>query len=466
MKTVFLIRICVAATFGLVSRSGLVAQLQIQGQQHTEYSVDQQNDDRYFESWTHFVLTHENWRLGFRYEIHTPPQPFSQQTPGQGFYQRFIEYRKNNLTITAGNFYSMFGRGIVFRSYENRTLRWDTNVDGLKFVWRSKYVDVQAIGGKPRDPAGQRYPSLQGGEIKLKPTKKVMLGGSFLVTEFTDAGNLHAGSIFTQFSSKTADVYGEYARSDHPLSNRDGEAKYLAASVHVRDLNVLVEYKDYDHFDISNGVTYNNPPTAVREHLYTLLNRHQLAQNPADEKGYMIEATYPVAEGALATFNHSRITNHRGEKVYEEFYGQGEIDHPQDWQWVVGAGRQKDREARFLNFVLSSSWKFTESKSLKAVVEHQHAQVDLTDRKYYSQVGLLAFSESNDYSISLLGEHTTDQLTTRRNSIGMQFDVHFWEKYDVSVFVGSRREGKICAGGVCVQKPEFKGIEMTFLARL
>ncbi len=440
-------------------------QLQIAGSQQLEYSVDKKNNDRYFENWTQALLNYQSWRIGLRYEIHTPPQPFSQQKPGQGLFQRYIEYRRDGLTVTAGNYYAILGRGLVLRSYENRTLRWDTNIDGVKFDYKHRYVDVQALGGRPRDLTGRRYESLQGGDLRLKPWKSWHVGGTYLVTDLAGRGTMQAGSGYSQLTFKPVTVYAEIARREHPDSRRDGWAKYAAATVFIEDLSVALEGKDYDQFDLTEGVTYNNPPSVVREHLYTLLNRHQLVVNANDERGFLIEAIYPVLETGIATANYSYTENHGGRKLYQEIYGQFEWDYPEHWQWVWAGGRQEDLEARYLNAVVSASWQFTESNALKAVVEHQHARVKLTDRQFYSQIGLLSFSRAKRFTVALIGEHTTDHQSKQKNWFGVQTDVQFWEKYDVTVFAGSRREGKICAGGVCVQKPEFEGVELALLAK-
>lgn len=440
-------------------------QWQFQGQQHTEYAVDRQKDSIYFESWTHFSASYDAWRIGLRYEIHDPPQPFSAQKRESRIAQSFVEYRKNGLTITAGNFYGILGRGIVLRSYESRPLRWDTNIQGMKFDYKSKTFDVLWMGGQPRDLTGKRYESLQAGELRVKPTKSWQVGGTGLVTD-VPGGRMYVGSGLTQYHHKNFNVYAEVARKEHPINDLNGWAYYASGNVYVGDLSLSAEYKEYDQFNLSEGVTFNNPPTSVREHLYTLLNRHQLVQDANDERGYLVEATYPVLEDAVLTLEHSRIRNHDGRRLYEEVYGQWEWDFPESWQWIGAAGWQEDLEARYLNLVGSSSWKFTETKSAKLLVEHQHAKIHATDRMFVSQVVTAGYSESGKYTLSVIGEHTTDHFSEKKNWIGLQADVHFWEKFDATVFAGSRREGKICAGGVCVQKPEFKGVEITFIARL
>ena len=44
------------------------SQLKYLGNNYLEYSVDKKTDERYFEDWTEFSLSYQNWRLGIQYE--------------------------------------------------------------------------------------------------------------------------------------------------------------------------------------------------------------------------------------------------------------------------------------------------------------------------------------------------------------------------------------------------------------
>jgi len=444
----------------------LFGQFQLQGNLYTEYSVDREYKKRYFENWTDFYLKKDEWRVGFRYEIHTPPYAFSQQEPGQGIYQRFIEYKNGGFTGTVGNFYAILGRGLVLRSYENRNLRWDTNLDGLKFDFKHTYADILLLGGRMRDLTGKRYDeSIQGGEVRVKPFRQWHVGTTYMVTTLTGRGEMQTGSAFTQLNFKNVKFYTEYAMNDHPDRPKKGRAAYASGNLLIESFSLSAEVKDYRHFRLEEGLVYNNPPTVVREHLFALLNRHQLVQDANDEQGFLLEASYPVVGTGILTLNYNYTRNHDRLKLYQEMYGQFEWDYPEDWQWIWAAGREEDLEARYLNFVHSASWHFAEHDAVKVILEHQHSKIKLTDRQFYSQMVTLSYSRSPKYTISLIGERSTDQTSDKKFWGGVQADWNVYGKTDLTIFAGSRREGKICAGGVCVQKPEFKGVEVTLSAK-
>jgi len=113
-----------------------------------------------------------------------------------------------------------------------------------------------------------------------------------------------------------------------------------------------VEYKDYDQFNLtertinkdpSSELTYNNAPAVAREHLYTLMNRHQLVQNANDEKGYLVELTYSFRDAAVFTLSHSKTDNQKDLLVYQEYYGQIEWDPSYHVNIVGGVGEQNPK---------------------------------------------------------------------------------------------------------------------------
>ena len=452
----------------------LQAQIELSGNNYLEYSNDVDLDTVYFEDWTDLSLGYKNWRLGVRYEFHLPPQPYSQDSVGQGISQRFLEYKKDGLTFTIGNFYSLFGRGLVLRSFENRMLRWDTNIDGVKFEYYHDFIDFQILGGTPRDRRGRRREVLQGGTFTLKPLQMVYLGSSYVTSDLQSHGRVHWGAVHAGLNFDWGNFYAERAFKDFPDSELEGEAFYGMGNLFWGPFTALVEYKDYDQYDLTertseknppSELTYNNPPAVCREHLFTLMNRHQLVQNANDEKGYLVELTYTYQDALVLTVNHSKTENHQGLMLYHEYFGQLEWDPSYTLNFAGGAGEQKDPEARYLNLVGTAKYGFSDYYSAKMIIEHQHVTIQYNDRQFYNQMYTFSFDRSPRFTISVLGERSTDQETDKDLWLGGQLDIHFLDDFDLTIFGGARREGKVCIGGVCVFRPEFEGIELRLINR-
>jgi hypothetical protein len=450
------------------------SQIQLYGNGHLEYSLDTENDKNYFEDWTDVYLAYDKWRLGARYEFHLPPHPFSRDSIGQGLSQRFLEYRKGDLYLLIGNSYSIFGKGVVLRLFDNRALRWDSNLDGIQITYFHSKFDLQLIGGRPRDRRGQRREPLQGGSFSLSPTGKFSFGGNYLTTDLNSKGRSNWGSAFFEVNVEWGSFYGEGAFSDFPKTDPKGKALYAMGNVFYGPFTALVEYKNYDQFDLTERIavnnipsemTYNNPPAVTREHLYTLMNRHQLNQNADDEVGYLVEITYSHHDAVVVTFSHSHTQNQDNDVLYGEYYGQIDWDPNYNFDLVGGIGQQEDLEAKYLNFVGSVKWGFMSYQSLRFIFEHQHATINFNDRQFFNQALTISYDRAPNYSISFIGERSTDQEASRDFWLAGQIDINFLENFDFTIFAGRRREGKICIGGICINRPLFEGIEFRLINR-
>src|ERR1043165_656607 len=88
-----------------------------------------------------FIYERDNFSAGLRYENYTNPLLGFEDYKGNGIPYRFLDYKNNELEVTAGNFYDQFGSGLVFRTYEERSLGYDNAMDGL----RVKYNPIHGV---------------------------------------------------------------------------------------------------------------------------------------------------------------------------------------------------------------------------------------------------------------------------------------------------------------------------------
>ncbi len=467
----------------------IFAQLEYTATTQFEMAVAEKEESEFLENWTDLGFTYQNWRLGGRYEIHEPFASFAQQVNRQLLSHYYLEYRQGGFSARAGTFFSLLGRGLVLRTFENRTLRWDSNIEGAKLDYRHKRLDVQVLYGKARDTRElddnsaasnrgtetPRTPAFAAGELKLKPVRLAHFGGTYLrqVEESGDSVRFQRGSVYSELFLNNVSIYGEFARSED--IDREGEAFFLSSNISFDALSLLIEYRNYDNFSFFGG-KYNNPPTVYREHLFTLMNRAQKIQDANSEQGFMLEAAYPLLEDGYLLANVSLTDDQAGDQLYQDIYLQFDKDEFAGGEWSLAAGRQEDVAARSWNIAGSASFDISDQNSLKTTYEHQHTK-DNFDRQYYTQLLTLGLSHSPGWTLSFLGEHSTDQFEADDYELGdggiphsfwgaLQLDVNLFERFDLTVFGGSRRKGKVCIGGVCVVKPELQGVEFTLIGRL
>jgi hypothetical protein len=463
------------AIFLLIIFSLAPAQIRFSGNSHVEYSrngskdVKQQTVERrhFFDNWTEGNWEYRRWRLGLRLEMHNAPPIYApdQSVVKATLAHRFLEYHTGSFGLRVGNFYSLFGRGLTLRFYENRQLRHDDRADGVKIEYLHHRFDIKLIAGQPINRENQRQKFFQAAELKLKPFKPFQFGNTFVTMRPASQARVSWGSLFSELNVKFGSLYAEYAREDNPIAVQSGDALYLNSNLFLGAFSLMAEFKDYDRFEQFAGAFFNNPPMVAREHFYTLLNRRQLIQDADDEQGFLAEASYPIIKDGILTVNYNRTRNHRHEKKFQEYYGQFEWSTPWDWEWLGAFGRQEDPAARYLNFVNSASFKVSDFNALKIVYEHQHTKRLLNDQQFYDQAITLGFSHAPTWTVSLLGERTTEQHSPKRFWAALQLEVNFLKSCEWSLFAGSRRKGKVCVGGVCVIKPELDGIETTFTTR-
>ena len=113
---------------------------QVMGQFVIKNQMDFTNWEEYdrtiLENWTDLTYQNNFFQSGLRYEINRPPDPFIYpiDTLLKEYELTFAyaEFAYKNLTARVGNYYSMFGRGLILRTYEDRNLRVDINFLGAK----------------------------------------------------------------------------------------------------------------------------------------------------------------------------------------------------------------------------------------------------------------------------------------------------------------------------------------------
>ena len=89
---------------------------------------------------------------GVQYEAYMPPlSGFPYQLEGRRITNRYLNFKKGGIDITAGNFYEQFGSGLSFRAYEDRFLGINNSVDGIRVLIRPlKGMKLKGIYGTQR----------------------------------------------------------------------------------------------------------------------------------------------------------------------------------------------------------------------------------------------------------------------------------------------------------------------------
>ena len=439
-----------------------------------EYTYWEEYNRKIIENWTDVTYQREFVQLGMRYEINHPPDPFIFPQPDLlNEYELtfgYAEFEHKNLSARVGDYYAMFGRGLVLRTYDDRNLRVDNNIRGLKLNFSGSSYKLKALAGKMRDKYNRRDDMIYGFDGEVNPLKNVHVGGSYLLENDTNDDQRKVWSTRVFVTRDLWDIYAEIARPDW----MDDFSAYIGLNAAYSRLTLTAEYKDYHNLSFKNSrqTEYNAAPSLTRQHVFSLLNRHPHALNQNDEKGYQIELTYLPDDYREFIVNHSQTFTHNKQRIFEEFYGEihryfGDVV---DGRLAAAWNFDFTTSTKNITPIADVSYNLTDRDQIHTSYQHQHTINTIDKSEYDTELLLVEYSRSPNVSFAVVGEYTNkNQL--RNVNMDQNTWLHgivtfsFWRNQQLSVLYGSRQAGFVCVGGICRYEPEFEGLEIKLVNR-
>lgn len=472
-----------------------------------KYSNDIDTKREIFENWLNLDYTYGIFTTGIRFDIF---QPVNYSTAWKGGMSRYsdigFKYVKGeigdgaqNLEITVGNYYCLFGRGMIVKSYEDRNLREDNNLLGVKA--RAKYASLTltAITGMPLNKDGSRSDVLHAADLEYAAMKELKAG--FTIATNQKPGANASATTLTSFriqpSMSFLDAYLEYGIKQDNDINRDffnsnenviGKAFYGNLNLYTEGLSYSGEYKYYDNFGFmtSNGsVYYNTPPATRKDYTYTLLSRHTVSLDADNEQGFLNEITYQITEGTsilgaygltqtlpnTSWYKKMMKDNSDARISMKEVFGQI-IHHWNDnLTTILAFGYNEESKDSTKNFtpIVDVKYNLTGTSTVHCIFEHQQTKNRVDDEQYYSDALTLEYLKASSFSVGVLTEMLTKEPVAgnklRKVWCMAQFGYQFGEQVNMQLSVGSRQAGTICIGGICRTEPEFSGVELKLFTR-
>lgn len=465
--------------------------LQISGQNETRMALDSIKSNepgRYLQEWFDLTMTMGRFELDLGFEADVPPFPGSfSPVDTIGLLRRRARFEHDEIKITAGHFFTTLGKGLTLHSYEDRDLGWNTNIDGIHFAFTYDKIEAELFGGKMRDTDGKRYALLQGGAVRFMPGEVFYPGATAVVTQIGDHSH-YWGSLTGALYLPFGQIEAEFAAFDFGKKKSGftvknmftdwnnfltlGRAAYINGTFYTGPVTLFVEGKNYRSFALNDeALTFNAPPTATKEHIFALFSDAKPdAFKGGSEKGFLLEASGPLPNENLFTISYSNSRKEDSQDLlFDELYGQV------DWQFntlktIGGIGFQRDEAGQYFHGALHGELSL-KKVSLKGEIAHQYRKLTRNfdpARQFFYQSYELGVGYKS-FVLTGIGAATSDPDKKKSGSglytkgwFGGQLDLAIKEKHRLSFFMGTRKEGKICAGGVCVKKPELRGAELSF----
>ena len=460
---------------------------EIHATEQFEYSYHTGTDTEIAENWLDLSYVSGNLRVG---ALLNAQQPAEESSRRNELRHRFVEFRGEDFEVRAGHFYGMFGRGLLFAAYENRTIRVDTALDGVLVRGGRGPWSAAAFSGTPSD----LDLDVRGLDAAVRLHEALGLGLSALTWQGPDTpvsdGALqrdYALSGRLEAEHDRGNLYVEYAGlrrweedGSGGLSEDWGHAAYAGLTALAGDFGFSAEAMDYDRFTIldeaDGRVALNNPPSLTREHLYTLMNRQPRLRDADDERGLQGELTWAGAGPWSAVANASLVETRDGEPQFREYYAHVENERAGPFRYRAGLdwrevfSEMQDRNLEYLTVVGEVTWHADARRSWTLKLEQQHvndpgtAYGDLG--AYDQQFTTLEYAVAPHWTFAGMLE-TNDKTAEQRDFLEEEGPFPAAQISYVSeggalftLWAGQRLGGYLCAGGVCKFEPAFEGVEL------
>lgn len=458
-----------------------------------KYSYSTETEAEIVENWLDVAYTVGGFRTGLLLNHQAPSEDGNRRNE---VVHRYFEFRSGDFELRLGHFYGLFGRGLLWNSYEDRFIRVDTALDGVYARGRIGPAHVQLLSGATgttpliNDPDGllTNNVDVRGADVEFRPLAGLLLGAAGLtyrpnLLPATD-GVLRewAGTGRLGYHHDLFQLYLEYGRKSgydfdpRTLDRDEGLAFYGNLGLFLGPLSVSIERSRYERFTVlrrSDGVhPLNRPPALVREHIYTLLSRKPHEMNQDDEKGWQFEAVAGLGRDWSLLGNANRIENHAGRTVHEEVYGHLERENLGSFRLRGGFGYQDDKISAIRQTVVGdATWHAGPGMSWTAMAEHQHVRrgvLGAYDQQWFKLALDLPPRWTFDAMLETNNKHPAQfdggEIKGSRFASG-QITYTLLGGGSLNLWFGKRQAGQLCTGGVCKFEPAFSGVELYGILR-
>ena len=403
--------------------------------------------------------------------------------------KRYLKYDGKNITLTAGDFYSSFGRGnalSIVKTHESFGLenQFDDTIDGgYVNVKNNKYV-IKALTGKVFDKRTQLEDTVSGINPVVKPFSWLRLGASAVKTELElESGDeVIAGSqVEMSLLDGNLIIAHEYTSldSDFRYTNGadEGRASYLEISGQLKNVSLALEYKDLQSF----FAKYSTPP--ILEEQQQDLLADFFAIYPEDLEGTKFRVDYMLPNGTnlfgIASYFREKATRHpsyfRYNREITHYYGG--VEHSfLNGMYIYATYGVRDEEGS------GYYYQFTGETT------HGAIQIDIPLHDNFSTHLEYAFMDfhgdvlefqRNKFSAGFsIPQYVTATWNWERSNLPgelffsgqehfyyAQIDVKILRRHLARLFIGDNRGGIKCSGGVCKYIPAFSGLRVEGVIR-
>ena len=447
---------------------------------------------------------------GLRFEYLDHPLPgFEKDFKGWGVPNFWVKGRYNGIELTLGTFYEQFGMGLIFRTYEERSLGIDNSLLGARLVVRpTKGITFKALTGRQR-----RYWSLNkglvtGADVEFNINEwipalrnhgtELMIGSSWankyedpqpIFVDPTHKLNLpdfvNSWDVRASLNAGPWSIHAEYAQKsqdpsfDNGYSYEKGSAAVLSGSYANNGLSILLQAKRSENMSfrsrrnmIGTSSFINHLPAFTQEQTYALAALYPYAtQLAGGEWAYQAEVGYNFKRksklggkyGMNMKLNFSHV-RWKGETFYQDIDVQLSRKLSSSVKLALMYMNQRYNQTvveghggmiRSNIFIADAKFQLSKKTALRTELQYLSTRDDEGDWLY----GLVEFSLAPNWMFSV-----SDMYNVGETNIHYYHgDVTFSRSgHRVQLGFGRTRAGYNCSGGVCRYVPASRGFTLSY----
>ncbi len=475
------------------------------------------------ESW--LSLNYHNWgfQFGIRYDFFHQSNLFNPQGSftDQGIGRWYIRKKLEKLDIQAGYIYDQIGSGIVFRTYEERTIGIDNALMGVYLGYDIfDNWSIKAFTGRVKDRLALYRPIVKGiasdwylelekgswspgfgivnrtlDDISMNGvvatlntyTPEYVFEPRYNTYAFTGYSNLNLGSFshYLEIAYKSPDIFTDPMATkfdggseviEPRLIQEPGSVIYTSLNYVKNQLGITVEYKYTDQFTfrtrpqvLLNQGMINFLPPMTRQNTYRLAGYYNASTQELGEQAFQIDLQLGVGTDDELTSHFSWMDNLSGQLLYREWVNEYHLNNEYR-KWIFGLQYQSYNQSVFEgkpgvpNVILwipyleyFKQWK--EINSLRLELQYMSTPQDMGSWIF----GLM------EYGIAPKWQFTLSNMYNMRHkkSSGMHFysGSVVYQKNQSRFQLGYHRQvaGIVCAGGICRFEPAFNGVRFNLI---
>lgn len=428
-------------------------------------------------------------------------------------YDVYAGYSANGWDIRLGSLYDQFGSGLLFRTYEDRTLGINSALQGVRVGYTfGDFLTVKALYGRIRDIKEYTNNTIAGADLSFSISRAAnwddfdwLLEGSFM-DKYEALATGDANPHTKGYSARMSLGYAGFRLSGEYMNRESRPAMYnYMDSARSEAIQVDFGYTGYGFGGLltfrkmrnpylqgisTNGAsdiwTYvNYVPALTQQHTYSLatLNPYT-AQN--DELGGQADLYYNFKRGTAVGGKkgmkvHTNFSTYYG-SIYDLYvggYGDTELlfrDLTVDverwfgsdfkmilfytWQTYNPKISAKDTKLWSSHTVVADmTYKFDRKNSLRLELQHLYTK---EDHKNWA-AALLEYSFAPRWSVSIQDMWNYGDTKTHYINGSVSYS---YSKVRAQINFGRFKEGYQCSGGVCRVIPAYTGINLSLIVAI